>query len=224
MGEVSQLASGAILFTLGPDKHALLQNGDPKMTTRIKTAESHVKLAAPQLPPDLRSGGEKRPLGYPHLYQIQAGDWRISYAVEHNRLAILVLEVLNPEGGSSKEAGQDSLTKKMKIKLLDWPEGAGSAQIPPEELSKKMKIKWLDLADDMEIIQAANAHGSSRIKLKGSSEGKASGESKSSGQRKITLVDAVAEDTKDDSQAPESEGDGSEGEDRKVTPLDEPSM
>src|SRR5512135_1348068 len=110
-------------------------------TTRIKTAEPHVKLAEPQLPADIRSGGERRPLDYPHLYQIHAGDWRISYAVEHNRLAILVLEVLNPAGESSKDAARENLTRKMKVKLLDWPEGAGHKQLPPEVVSGKWKIK-----------------------------------------------------------------------------------
>src|SRR5512140_1576699 len=104
------------------------------MTTRTATTESHVKLAAPQqVPAVFRSGGENMPLDYPHLYQIQAGDWRISYAVEHNRLAILVLEVLGADGGSSKDPKRADLTKKMKVKLLDWPEGAGSTQLPPEE-------------------------------------------------------------------------------------------
>ena len=53
------------------------------MTTMIKTAEPHIKLAAPKLPADIRTGGENIPLDYPSLYQIQAGDWRISYAVEN---------------------------------------------------------------------------------------------------------------------------------------------
>jgi len=145
------------------------------MSTMTKTAESHIKLAAPKLPPNIRTGGENIPLDYPSLYQIQAGDWRISYAVENNRLAILVLEVLNPDGISSKDVVQADLKRKMKIKLLDWPEGAGDAQVPPEDLSKKLKIKWLDLAQDSEVIQAENAHGKSRIKLKGSSESKTAG-------------------------------------------------
>src|SRR5512142_1053514 len=115
------------------------------MPINLKPAESHVKLAAPELPADIRSGGENLPLDYPHLYQIHAGDWRISYAVENNRLAILVLEVLNAAGESSKDAAREDLTRKMKIKLLDWPEGTGNRQLPPEVVSGKMKIKWLDL-------------------------------------------------------------------------------
>src|SRR5512143_418388 len=124
------------------------------MATRIKTSESHVKLATPELPADLRSGSEKRPLDFPHLYQIQAGDWRISYAVEHNRLAILVLEVLGAEGAAPKDPVQEQITRKMKVKLLDWPEGSPSKDLPPEELGKKVKIKLLDLADEMRQEEA----------------------------------------------------------------------
>ncbi len=189
------------------------------MATVIKPAESHIKLAAPKLPTNIRTGGENIPLDYPSLYQIQAGDWRISYAVENNRLAILVLEVLNQDGQSSKDARREDLTRKMKIKLLDWPEGAGDAPVPPEDLSKKLKIKWLDMAQDSEVVQAENAHSKSRIKLKGSSE------SKASGKRKITLIDAVAEPVAEDgSDQPISEGEAVEDMDRKVTPVDEPSM
>lgn len=189
------------------------------MTTMIKTAEPHIKLAAPKLPADIRTGGENIPLDYPSLYQIQAGDWRISYAVENNRLAILVLEVLNPDGQSSKDAKRADLTRKMKVKLLDWPEGAGDAPVPPEDLGQKLKIKWLDMAQDSEVVQAENAHRKSRIKLKGSSE------SKASGKRKITLIDAVAEPVAEDSSDESiSEGEVVEELDRKVTPVDEPSM
>jgi hypothetical protein len=189
------------------------------MATMIKTAEPHIKLAAPKPAPSIRTGGESIPLDYPSLYQIQAGDWRISYAVENNRLAILVLEVLNPDGVSSKDTIQADLKRKMKIKLLDWPEGAGDAQVPPEDLSKKLKIKWLDMAQDGEIAQAENAHSPSRIKLKGSSE------SKSAGKRKITLIDAVAEPVAEEaSEQPVSEGEVLEDQERKVTPVDEPSV
>src|SRR5512142_264450 len=114
------------------------------MPINLKPAESHVKLAAPELPADIRTGGENLPLPYPHLYQIQAGDWRISYAVENNRLAILVLEVLNALGESSKDAAHQKMARNMKIKLLDWPEGTGKRELPPEIVTNKMKIKWLD--------------------------------------------------------------------------------
>src|SRR5512147_1722768 len=113
------------------------------MAINLKPTESHVKLTAPELPADVRSGGENLPLDYPHLYQIQAGDWRISYAVEQNHLAILVLEVLNPDGSVRKDPASETLTRKMKVRLLDWPEGSPSRDLPPEELGKKVKIKLL---------------------------------------------------------------------------------
>jgi hypothetical protein len=99
------------------------------------------------------SGGDKF-VQYPHLYQIQAGDWRISYAVEQNHLAILVLEVLNPDGTVRKDPERDTLTRKMKVKLLDWPEGSPSRDLPPEELGKRVKIKLLDLADELQSEDA----------------------------------------------------------------------
>jgi mRNA-degrading endonuclease RelE of RelBE toxin-antitoxin system len=195
----------------------MIQEWRTNMNTRIRPSEPHIKLAGPQLPANIRSGGETIPIDYPSLYQIQAGDWRISYAVEHNRLAILVLEVLNAEGQSSKDVVRADLKRKMKIKLLDWPEGAGETSIPPEDLGKKLKIKWLDMGKDGEIIPPENA-GASRIKLK-------SGDVKASPQHKITLLDGTAKPADGGSpDNPVAEGEIVEDVERKVTPLDEPSM
>lgn len=185
-----------------------------------KPAESHVKLAEPELPAGVRSGGENLPLDYPHLYQIQAGDWRISYAVENNRLAILVLEVLNALGESSKDAARQQLTHKMKIKLLDWPEGSGKGEVPPEVMTNRMKIKWLDMADEHDGKDAEDAAGKPRIKFTSTTEGTAelkAGASKS----RITLLDS--------GEVVDDEGDGSaaapiDEQERRVTPLDEPTM
>ena len=189
------------------------------MPTKIRTAESHVKLAAPELPAGIRSGGENHPLEYPHLYQIQAGDWRISYAVEHNRLAILVLEVLKADGESSKDPAGEKMTRKMKIKLLDWPEGSGNAQVPAEEISKKMKIKWLDMSQEGDESETDSARGKSRIKLKGAGDSK-----KPARRRTITLLDSGEVQTEESPTETEPERDQQDDQDRKVTPLDEPSM
>ena len=49
--------------------------------------------------------GEPRPLackklaGYENLYRVRVGDWRVSYAVEDDRLIVLVIEVA-PRGGA----------------------------------------------------------------------------------------------------------------------------
>ena len=190
----------------------------------MKTAESHVKLAAPELPAGIRSGGEKLPLDYPHLYQIQAGDWRISYAVEHNRLAILVLEVLGASGESLKDAEREKLNRKMKIKLLDWPEGTGNAQVPPEVVNNKMKIKWLDLAEEVEATPSDPTSVKSRIKLKGSGEKKSEAK-RSNGSSRITLLDQGEVPPIDEQEAdPPAEGEVIDAEEAKITPLDEPSM
>ncbi len=179
-----------------------------------KTGESHVKLAAPQLPADIRTGGEMVPLEFPHLYQIQAGDWRISYAVENNRLAILVLEVLNADGESSKDSPRANMTKKMKVKLLDWPEGSGNTQVPPDVLSKKLKIKWLDLADDAEESKTGNERTRPLIKLKG----RVNPPEQASGHKtRIRLLDADPGDEPD-------EAEDRPGEEHPTTPLDQPTM
>ncbi len=178
-----------------------------------KTGESHVKLALPQLPADVRTGGENMPLEYPHLYQIQAGDWRISYAVENNRLAILVLEVLNADGESSKDSPRAKMAKNIKVKLLDWPEGSGNTQVPPEVLSKKLKIKWLDLADEASEPKAAHERTRPLIKLKGSNDAPAEAARR---KPRITLLDSGAEN---ESEIPQDDS----GDARRTTPLDEPT-
>lgn len=43
--------------------------------------------------------GCKKLRGYDNLYRIRVGDWRISYAVEDDRLIVLVIEVA-PRGGA----------------------------------------------------------------------------------------------------------------------------
>lgn len=166
--------------------------------------------------PVLRSGGETLPFEYPHLYRIQAGDWRISYAVEHNRLAILVLEVLDADGTPRKDEAADNVEHTMKVKLLDWPEGSPSRDLPPEELSRKFKIKFLDLADELKPGSPQASRTSSGIKLSAPS-------SSQSGKHRITFVDATARSIEDQDEGGESESPtkASEG---KVTPLNGPSM
>jgi len=46
-----------------------------------------------------RPPGCKKLSGYDNLYRVRVGDWRISYAVEDDRLIILILEV-DPCGGA----------------------------------------------------------------------------------------------------------------------------
>jgi hypothetical protein len=180
------------------------------MTLKINAAAPAVKLHGVQTP--VRSGGEKRPFEYPHLYQIQAGDWRISYAVEHNRLAILVLEVLTPEGSARKDPAADKLNRKMKVKLLDWPEGVPSRDLPPEELGKKIKIKFMDLAEELDAEgMASNSTGSSR--------GAAALSTRSAAEKRITFLDSPIAD---EAGSPAAQAAGMDQ--RKVTPLDSPTV
>jgi mRNA-degrading endonuclease RelE of RelBE toxin-antitoxin system len=184
------------------------------MSLKAREAESRIKVQ--EALPIPRSGGETRPYEYPHLYQIQAGDWRISYAVEQNHLAILVLEVLNPDGTVRKDPARETMTRKMKVKLLDWPEGSPSRDLPPEDLGKKVKIRLLDLADELQGDNASQPRAGGRIRLQGTGMG--SGRSS-----RITLRDAAAEPDGDSSARPTgAEADMPRG--RKTTPLDSPTM
>ena len=184
------------------------------MAVRLTERESTVRVRDAQPVP--RNGGESRPFDYPHLYQIQAGDWRISYAVERNHLAILVLEVLNPDGTVQKDPVRESLTRKMKVKLLDWPTGSQSRDLRPEELGKKIKIKLLDLMDEagrseLRPVRRGRAGDATAAAVKAPRSGR------------INFVDATSHDTR---QPSKMEGDAGSDEEtsRTVTPLDSPTM
>lgn len=58
-----------------------------------------ISHAIDDLSSDPRPVGCKKLEGYDNLYRIRVGDWRISYAVEDDRLIILVIEV-PPRGGA----------------------------------------------------------------------------------------------------------------------------
>lgn len=180
------------------------------MSTKSSTSTTHVRLHTLEAPE--RLGGETRPYEYPHLYQIQAGDWRISYAVERNRLAILVLEVVNADGTVAPDPVRESLTRKMKVKLLDWPEGSPSRELRPDDIGRKVKIRLLDMAeergpDPSEVFRPA------RVRLG----------AKSPRSRSLIRLDqpqAGAQAEPEDADAANAV-DSSE---RKVTPLDAPTM
>jgi hypothetical protein len=165
------------------------------MQTKIGGSKSRIQLKD-ELSTTVRSGGEARPFEYPHLYQIHAGDWRISYAVEHNRLAILVLEVLSPEGEVIQDPAHDKLTKKMKIKLLDLPEIA--KDMTPDEVGKRLKIKLLDMTADMTDEAPDSEPPESKPKIK--------------------FVDS------DQDIAATGKESATSGKKAKVTPLDSPSL
>jgi len=58
-----------------------------------------ISQAIDDLSSDPRPEGCQKLEGYDNLYRIRVGDWRISYAVEDDRLIILVIEVA-PRGGA----------------------------------------------------------------------------------------------------------------------------
>ena len=184
------------------------------MTLKPIDSGTHIKLREPA-PPE-RFGGENWPIDYPHLYQIQAGDWRISYAVERNHLAILVLEVLNPDGSVREDPARETLTRKMKVKLLDWPEGSPSRDLPPEDLGRKIRIKLLDLVDEASKDEQPERLARGRVKLAGSA-------SPREPESRITIVDAPASDSRvaGGGKAPARNEPPASG---KITPLDSPSM
>lgn len=184
------------------------------MSLNAREADSRIKVQ--EALPIARSGGETRPYEYPHLYQIQAGDWRISYAVEQNHLAILVLEVLNADGSVRKDPARETLTRKMKVKLLDWPEGSPSRDLPPEDLGKRVKIRLLDLADELQNDDLPRARAGGRIRLQGAGTG-------SGRVPRITFRDGGSGTEDGSSELTAATGaDSSQG--RKITPLDLPTM
>lgn len=48
---------------------------------------------------DPRPEGSKKLEGYDNLYRLRVGDWRISYAIEDDRLIVLILEI-SPRGSA----------------------------------------------------------------------------------------------------------------------------
>jgi hypothetical protein len=184
------------------------------MALKPREGDSRVRLQEAR--PIARSGGETRPYEYPHLYQIQAGDWRISYAVEQNHLAILVLEVLNPDGTIRKDPDRETLTRKMKVKLLDWPEGSPSRDLPPEDLGKRVRIRLLDLADELQHEDAPQPRTGARIRFQATVP-------ESGRAPKITFRDDSSEvDAGSVGTSATVETDASRG--QKITPLDHPTM
>jgi mRNA interferase RelE/StbE len=58
-----------------------------------------IRSAIRNLASDPRPVGVKKLTGYENFYRIRVGDWRLIYAIEENRLIILLLEI-SPRGGA----------------------------------------------------------------------------------------------------------------------------
>ncbi len=113
----------------------------------MKRTGSRIKLH--DMPPETYTGGQNIPLEFPNMYRIQAGDWRISYAVEHNRLAILVLEVLTAEEGAQEDTARQQMSRVMKVRLLNSSEAKKNAESEVETQDAKPMIKILDAIEDV---------------------------------------------------------------------------
>jgi len=61
-----------------------------------------IRSAVRSLGNEPRPVGVKKLTGYDNLYRIRAGDWRIIYAIEEDRLIVLVLEI-SPRGGAYRD-------------------------------------------------------------------------------------------------------------------------
>jgi mRNA interferase RelE/StbE len=67
-----------------------------------KNLLSRISKAIDGLAGNPRPEGCKKLEGYENLYRIHVGDWRISYAIEEDRLIVLVIEVA-PRGGAYRK-------------------------------------------------------------------------------------------------------------------------
>jgi mRNA interferase RelE/StbE len=63
-----------------------------------------IRKAIRALANDPRPRGYKKLAGHENLYRIRVGDWRISYAIEEDRLIVLVLEI-SPRGDAYRSLG-----------------------------------------------------------------------------------------------------------------------
>ena len=62
---------------------------------------THIRKAISALASEPHPNGSKKMVGYENFYRIRVGDWRIIYAVEEDKLIILVLDVA-PRGSIYK--------------------------------------------------------------------------------------------------------------------------
>ncbi len=61
-----------------------------------------VRLAISGLASEPRPVGVKKLAGYANLFRIRVGDWRIIYAIEDDKLIVLVLEI-STRGGAYRD-------------------------------------------------------------------------------------------------------------------------
>ena len=116
------------------------------MSAPAKSSRSKIKVH--DMPQSTIKGGTDMPMEFPHLYRIRAGDWRISYAVENNRLAILVLEVLSSDDNEASETAHREMTKVLKIRSLTSAEEKARQISEKGDQAGKPRIKILEVSPD----------------------------------------------------------------------------
>ncbi len=126
------------------------------MLPKTKGSPSRIKLH--ELAPEPAATTENQSLEYPHLYRLRLGDWQVSYAVEHNKLVILVLEGLEPQGQVQEKTGKPS---RIKVKnLLEK-----SATLPPQ-VNKATRIKLRNLLEDVKPEPTEGGEALKKVKIK----------------------------------------------------------
>ena len=77
----------------------IIQKSAVKIIRKLpKDLVTRISRAIDELAKEPRSMGCKKLSGYPNLYRIRVGDWRITYAVEDDQLIVLVIEIAPRNG------------------------------------------------------------------------------------------------------------------------------
>lgn len=83
--------------------HILIHRKAEKILKRLDgDTLNRIRSAIGSLAKEPRPVGVKKLAGYDNLYRIRVGDWRIIYAIEEDRLIVLVLEI-SPRGGPYRD-------------------------------------------------------------------------------------------------------------------------
>lgn len=126
------------------------------MLPKTKSSSSRVKVH--ELPVEPAAGDEGKSLEYPHLYRLRLGDWQVSYAVEHNKLVILVLE-----GLESEHPAQEKTDKRPRVKVKNLLENA--TPVPPQA-NKAARIKLRNLLEDVKPEPIEGGEVIKKVKIK----------------------------------------------------------
>lgn len=126
------------------------------MLPKTKNSSSRVKVH--ELPVEPAAGGEGKSLEYPHLYRLRLGDWQVSYAVEHNKLVILVLE-----GLESEHPDHEKTEKRPRVKVKNLLENA--TPVPPQA-NKAARVKLRNLLEDVKPEPIEGGEVIKKVKIK----------------------------------------------------------